>query len=355
MVVETPAVTGLARVGGWSVLLSLLLLGARVDAQPTDALLRLGIQLRHQGRDEEALAVFSRAYSERPDARTAAQLGLAHQSLGHWLDAERLLVEALATTDAWVQRNRASLDAARVAASRRLGSLEVRGETVGAEVLVDGRSVGRLPLAAPVRVAAGVLTVEARLEGHLPVSRRVLIEPGEAARESIPALLPVRARAADAQDAAVAPAAVTDASADAPEAAVTAPAPSVLDARAVLAPTRLSTAATPARDALAATALTLGGAGIATAVAGFVVRAQIAGRYNRACPPAGPSVCEGLVGEFDAWTIASWVALPLGLTASGLGAWLLATRPAASPARGLASLRCGPSRPAELSCSLRFE
>jgi len=317
------------------------LLGATALAQGTDDLLRRGIELRHEGRDEEALAVFARAHEEHPDARSCAQLGLAHQSLGHWLEAERLLREAIGANDPWVRHNQAALEAALLSISRRLGTLEVRGETVGAEVLVDGRSLERLPLAAPTRVVAGVLTIDVRLEGHVAVTRRVVVDPGASVRESIPALTPLPREVAAAPDGS--PASV-DASVDETNARV-APAPARISLRP---PART-------RDALAATALALGAAGIAAGVAALAARVQTAEVYNRSCPPAGAAVCEPLAADFDVWTIAAWVALPLGVAATGVGAWLFATRPEAAARGGLASLRCGPWRLAGLGCALRFE
>lgn len=114
-------------------------------------MLRRGVELRRQGDDAAALAAFTAAYAALPDARAAAQLATTHQALGHWVEADRLLGEALAAaSDPWIVRGtRAALAAAAAEIARHLGTLDVVGETVGAEALLDGRVVGRLPARGP--------------------------------------------------------------------------------------------------------------------------------------------------------------------------------------------------------------
>src|ERR1700755_329211 len=56
--------------------------------QHVEALLHEGVSLRRQGRDEEALEVFRRAHAEAPTPRTSAQMALAAQAVGNWVEAE---------------------------------------------------------------------------------------------------------------------------------------------------------------------------------------------------------------------------------------------------------------------------
>lgn len=75
-------------------------------------LLREGVALRAEGRDLEALAAFEHAHALQPLGRVQAQRALAEQALGRLDAAAQHLVEALASTDPWVARNRADLDRA---------------------------------------------------------------------------------------------------------------------------------------------------------------------------------------------------------------------------------------------------
>src|SRR5262249_18802318 len=118
--------------------------------------------------------------------RTLAQIGLAEQALGRWVIAETHVARALeATADPWIAKHRTALDGALAIIRQHLGSLEVVADVSGAEILVDGRAVGTLPLRAPLRLVAGSATLEVRAAGYQPVVRPLLIPAGGLARESV--------------------------------------------------------------------------------------------------------------------------------------------------------------------------
>jgi hypothetical protein len=151
-----------------------------------DAALRRGFELREKGSDEAALAEFQRAYDVKKGARARAQMALAEQALGRWIDAEAHLAEALQrTADPWIARNRTLLDEALVEIRQHIGSLELSGGTPGAEVRVNGRVAGRMPLDRPLRVEAGSVSLEVRAAGYLPVIRTINVPANGLAREPI--------------------------------------------------------------------------------------------------------------------------------------------------------------------------
>src|SRR6185295_4814823 len=79
-----------------------------------EVMLRRGVDLRRQGRDEEALEMFRAAFRLRATPRARAQMGLAGQALGHWVEAEADISAAIgAHDDPWIARNMATLLAAR--------------------------------------------------------------------------------------------------------------------------------------------------------------------------------------------------------------------------------------------------
>src|SRR3982751_2270792 len=87
------------------VLIAGALVGAARQARADDAepLIRRGIELRRAGRDAEALEQFRQANQLAPSPRAAAQIGLAEQALGRWLDADGHLRAALAApSDPWI-------------------------------------------------------------------------------------------------------------------------------------------------------------------------------------------------------------------------------------------------------------
>ncbi len=171
-------------------------------ATEADAAIKHGVELRRRGDDLRALEAFQHACALQRSARALAQIGFAEQALGRWRDAEEHLGQALADSqgndqgddqgtdqgyddNGWIRRNRATIERSRASVAGHLGSLEVLGGPEGAELLVDGLVVGRLPLPRPLRVAVGSIGVEVRASGYLPVSRPVTIAAGELSRETI--------------------------------------------------------------------------------------------------------------------------------------------------------------------------
>jgi hypothetical protein len=115
-----------------------------------------------------------------------AQIAFAELALGRWVDAEAHLTEAhSAATDPWIAEHRGLLEEAMRDVGQHVGSLDVRGNVAGAEVRVEGRRVGALPFARPVRVAAGTTTLEVGAPGYLPVRRSIVVAPASLTREAV--------------------------------------------------------------------------------------------------------------------------------------------------------------------------
>jgi PEGA domain len=165
---------------------ALLTLSASAVAEDADGLIKQGVELRRAGNDEAALEQFRRAYDLTPTPRALAQMGLAEQALGRWADAEAHVTRALGSThDPWIAKYEATLERSRAAIAQHLGSLVVVGGPAGADVRVDGRSVGALPLAAPLRLEIGHVVVDVSASGHVPVTRDVSIVAGQITREDV--------------------------------------------------------------------------------------------------------------------------------------------------------------------------
>jgi hypothetical protein len=158
---------------------------ARGDDANPDVLIMRGLDLRRAGRSAEALALFRRAYEVAPSARTLGQMGLVESSLQLWADAEAHLVAALATpNDVWVHRNRRFLDQARDRTKEHMGELVITGPP-GTKVSLGEKAIGSLPLAAPVRLVEGDITVAATSDGYRPFSLDLSIKGGARAAVSI--------------------------------------------------------------------------------------------------------------------------------------------------------------------------
>ncbi len=155
------------------------------DDAEADAAIKRGVELRRHAKDQEALEEFRKAYALVKSPRALAQIGLAEQALGRWADAENDLGEAMGSKgDPWIRKNVTTLNGAVEVIRKHLGSLDVMGPA-GAELLIDGRVGGTLPLPKPARVPIGSLTIEVRKDGFFPATRPVSIAAGELTRESV--------------------------------------------------------------------------------------------------------------------------------------------------------------------------
>lgn len=222
------------------VVLSQVLAGP-VMAAETDDLITKALELRRHGDDQGALPLLQEAFSKSHSPRATAQLGFCQQGLGQWAEAETQLTSALsaATTDPWIRKNRGVIESALVIIRTHIARVEVIGDPAGAEVFVNGNSVGRLPLDESVHVGAGEIEVEVRASGYKTATKSFHIDAAQYQKvvlrlehEAAPGA--VAAAANSAGGAAAAGSAASDTPADGRVSAPLAPEP----ARPVLTPAR---------------------------------------------------------------------------------------------------------------------
>ncbi len=172
-----------------------VLIASSVIANPTRAhaqtgdveeMIRRGLAMRRDGHDQEAFETFEAAFNLSHTPRARAQMGLAAQALGRWADADRFVREALAATgDPWVVERRAVLERSLAAIDSHLGRLDLRCNVDGATVRVDGTARGTTPLAEPLRLPAGTITLQVGAAGYLEVTRQAALTVGQTTREQI--------------------------------------------------------------------------------------------------------------------------------------------------------------------------
>jgi hypothetical protein len=294
---------------GVALALVLVLVGvaARGDAQTTDAdaLTRHGLALRRQRRDADALRDFQRAYAMVPEPRTLAQVALAEQALGLWVDAEAHLRTALEAKDPWIEQRRTVLTAGLADIQTHLGGLEVETDVAGAELWVNGTRVATLPIAHPLRVEAGSVVIEVRAPEHASARRLTSVEAGETAHETIH-LVPL-----------VPPAAIPEVGpAQQPKA-------ELVDAQGgSTSPPRI----VPRDRAMRTTSLVILGAAAAGLAVGtyFGIRTFVTKSDRDAHCPQGVCDPQGLALDKEARTLADWstASFALGIVAAGTGAAL---------------------------------
>lgn len=159
--------------------LILIALPAFADEGPNaDALIQQGLDLRRDGKSNEALDLFQRAHALAPSPRTFGQMGLVETSLKRWVDADMHLSISLTNPDdPWVVKNRAFLEQALATSKQHIGDLVVSGPS-GIEVFLRGKSVGTLPSVPPMHLVEGTASISATAAGFKPFDQTVVIRPG---------------------------------------------------------------------------------------------------------------------------------------------------------------------------------
>lgn len=305
--------------------------GGGAPAQPIDpaeaeasALLERGIQLRKAGDDRQALAAFEAAYARDRSPRALAQIALAEQALGRWVDAQAHLAAALAVrSDRWIVDHWQSLQAAEREIASHLGRLEVSCNVSGARVALDGRALGRTPLA-PTVVMSGQSVLEVEAVGFFEIKRSVQVDPNRLSRVDV-VLTPIEtANEKPGRDGRAQGGEVTK--------------PGV------------------SRDVFMAGSLGLAGLGLVAGVTGYVVRERYVHMYNddrRCAQQPGVRRSVECADEFAAWRRGEQVAVAGFASVAvfgGVGLYLWLTRPEENRA---SSVACAFGA-ASASCSGRF-
>jgi hypothetical protein len=159
-----------------------------VAAAPDDAeaLIAKGNELRRRGDAKGALPLFQKAFELSPTPRTEGQLGLAEMAAGDPIAAETHLGAALASSShQWISANRSGLEQTLARARAQIGDVTIAGSPAGAKVSVNGRLVGQLPLASPIRLAPGLVEIVVSAAGFQAATRTLPLGPGEHARQLI--------------------------------------------------------------------------------------------------------------------------------------------------------------------------
>jgi hypothetical protein len=292
--------------------------GAHAEPADVEAIIQHALELRRQRHDDEAAAELRRAYAISGSPRALAQLALAEEALGAWLDAERDLTTALdSPSDRWIALHESRLRESLALAKSHIGSLRMRSDVGGAAVWCNGEPIGILPLRAPLRLLAGPARLEVRAEGYLPWRKEIDIPAGGEVDEAI-ALEPTPAPV------------VTLAPADRAPAAALATQPSVLPPSSP--ELRVVTRAPSTTQRTAGwIVLAGGGAAIAGGLVATLKRADARDTYNGPeCSAGGarPSVlCADVASSFhtyNAWMIAGY---GVGGAALATGLVLMFTAP----------------------------
>jgi hypothetical protein len=156
---------------------------AQAAGEDVEAIFKKGTELRRQGRDADALVEFQKAARLQDSPRAWAQVALAEQALGLWLDANAHLGRALdKRDDTWIQKNESALEVAHRTIRTHLCQVEVWGAPSGAQVVIDGKRAGSLPTVA-TWLEPGSVALEITAAGFVPLAKTLNLPEGGHVRE----------------------------------------------------------------------------------------------------------------------------------------------------------------------------
>jgi hypothetical protein len=146
-----------------------------------------GLELYREGTLDAALVEFERAYEAVPDFRVLYNLGQIQSQRGEYLEAigyfERYLREGGESIPA---ARRAEVEKYLTTLNGRTAKLWVETNVEGAELFVNGKSMGQLPLERPISINSGVCEVRIVKPGYEPRSHQLKAAGGDQPRLSLP-------------------------------------------------------------------------------------------------------------------------------------------------------------------------
>jgi len=182
---------------------------AQVASQPAgqeakakaQALMKEGARLYERGDLADALEKFEQAYAQYPSPKLLFNIGQTSRGLGHPIEAldafEHFLAEADDAPADMMAEARLSMSELQA----KVGRLLIECSKEGAEISVDGKSVGVAPITNLVRVTPGTHKVAARHPGSTPAYESVDVNAGTV-HTVVMRLQPVAAAVAEAGSAA---------------------------------------------------------------------------------------------------------------------------------------------------------
>jgi len=145
-----------------------------VHAEEKDAVIEMarrrfqeGVRYFDQKHYEEARAAFLQAYALKRHPAVLLNLAQSEIRSGHPLEAARHFSAFLKESTTATAAEKAEAEKGLAAARTKLGTIRVTVNVGGAEVLLDGESVGLAPLAEPVDATPGTHSVVAKYAGHI--------------------------------------------------------------------------------------------------------------------------------------------------------------------------------------------
>jgi tetratricopeptide (TPR) repeat protein len=150
------------------------------DREKARGLLKEGTALYRKHDYASALGKYEAAYATYPSPKLWFNIGQANRDLGRPVEALAAFEKFLALAIDASPDNSEEARSSATELQKKLGQLRIECQTAGAEISVDGKSIGRAPLPNPVWATPGRHQVSAVQEGTAPAIESVVVAAGTA-------------------------------------------------------------------------------------------------------------------------------------------------------------------------------
>ena len=106
-------------------------------------------------------------------------LGLSYDKLGRPVEAVETLEKVVSAPGKLAKRHVATAKKTLAANAAKVATLLVTSNVAGSTIVVNGREIGKAPLAKPVRVKAGKVLTRSFAAQHMPAYQTVQAAPGQ--------------------------------------------------------------------------------------------------------------------------------------------------------------------------------
>jgi len=155
--------------------------GGAEDKAKAKVLLHDGLDLNRQGEYAQALEKFQAAYAAYPSPKLWFNIGQVQLALDHPVEAVEAFEKFVALVPDAQPEDKKVARSAVAQLEKKLARLQVKCETAGADVAVDGKSVGRVPLLGPLWAPPGSHQVTITQEGSATATETVEMSAGASA------------------------------------------------------------------------------------------------------------------------------------------------------------------------------
>lgn len=170
----------------WTIVVSLFVSAKPISSAEAERHFEQGLRHFSSGDREGALLEFEQARAIEPSPPVLFNIALIASTLGRHVHALEALELLLATPEKVPANRMAKVKALHAQSLAKVGTLVIRAPVEGAAIDVDGRSVGRAPLSAPVRVMPGRVLVTALAPRYAPGRQEIEVVPGQRRELEVP-------------------------------------------------------------------------------------------------------------------------------------------------------------------------